>query len=64
MKIGSIVKVKTDILGTEKKYVGRHVRVVDTEQRCEGEYVKAILMPKEEKDSPVEILFFPAGELE
>ena len=61
MKIGQIAKVKCDILSDKKSYVGRNVRVIDMQQRCEGEYVEALLVDGPEKDKTV---FFYSEELE
>ena len=43
MKIGSIVKVKSDIIGSKNEFVGLKGRVIGIEPRCEGEYATVLL---------------------
>ncbi len=42
MKIGSIVKVKANILSDKNDFIGRSGRVIEIEPKCEGEYITVL----------------------
>mgnify|MGYP001174368745 FL=1 len=42
MKIGDLVRVKTDILGDKGEFIGKVGRVIKIEPKCEGEYATVL----------------------
>ncbi len=71
LKIGSVVKVKADILRDSEEFVGKFGRVIGIEPRCEGEYVTVLFDISDGNDSGLLNLykerrsfFFSVGELE
>jgi hypothetical protein len=69
LKIGSIVRVKADILSDRREFVGRSGRVIKIEPKCEGEYV-TVLFDKNSGSGVLNIyrearsFCFSVGELE
>lgn len=67
MKIGSIVRIKSDIIGSSGEFIGQRGRVIKIEPRCEGEYVTVLLDPNSGTNSAykdVRAFCFSVGELE